>query len=63
MLQGAVVANANMFSEAAQDKETTNSMDPFKWAGKDLPMFTVVLKVSHIPGRDTSKAKKYALTH
>ena len=33
-------------------------MEPFKWAGKELPLFTIVLKVPHILGRDTSKGDK-----
>ena len=39
--QGASITEANMFLEDARDKEATKSMEPFKWAGEDLPMFTI----------------------
>ena len=39
-------------------KEATESMEPFKWAGKELPLCTIVVKVPYIPGKDTPKDDK-----
>ena len=56
--QGADIAKAKMLLEAVRDKEATKYREPFKWAGKDLSLSTIILKVPHIPGRDTPKDDK-----
>ena len=47
-----VTSETELLLTAAHNKEAQESI---KWTGKDLPKFTLILKVPHIPGRDTSK--------
>ena len=54
-----IIAEGICILTKARDEEAGNMRaDDFKWAGVEVPEFTLQLKVPNIPGQDTSKMNK-----